>query len=336
MTLVKASLNFKHFYMDIASLILPSLLIFLGGVISFIEKSKENKNEGKTNRFNRLGLLLVILGCVWAFWNGCTSQRTSKEANLKIDSINNVNTAKQTTIDSMTRILNGKQDTTINLQTKNFDTTNSILAHSVELLKSQKQNNDTTRSILAHSIALNKSQNESNNKQAQLIKDLTGSDNEPVLRFGMVKIPSMINELKYYLYLELFNKGTFPIEGAYMNIEGQYAIDTTNIIHYNSDGSFLAMFPDITYDKKDGSPFIIGSKTSKSYYTSILPPLIAGDYVYNLDIYWKGGTYHVTIWFHTPIDRNAQVLKYFFYKDYKDVPQDYFGKQNDGSPTFAY
>lgn len=64
------------------------LFICIGGLISFYEKSKENKKKKESNFYNSLGLSIIVIGALTAFAQGFYSEKSKESSENKIDSIN--------------------------------------------------------------------------------------------------------------------------------------------------------------------------------------------------------------------------------------------------------
>src|SRR5690606_12873379 len=117
-------------------LVTSLFLILLGALLSFTEKKKENLKEKKSNRYNFLSFMLIIIGCIIGFWNGYSSILNKQIDDKKIDSVNNILTTKQNTIDSITKVLVNRQDRIMKIQDMNYDTAKAILSQSISLNKS--------------------------------------------------------------------------------------------------------------------------------------------------------------------------------------------------------
>lgn len=345
--------------MDIMSLILPSVLIIAGSIVTFIEKYKENKNEGKPNQFNKWGLVFVVAGAVWAFVYSCNSQRLNEKSGLKVDSFNNVLTSKQSTIDSITKVLNKKQNTIINKQKESLDTANSILTRSIELSKSQNENNKkqddiiknqnrefaNAKEILSQSIALNNSQIENNKKQDNIIKNqsrdfdtaklilsqslLLNQKQEELLKevTGSDTKPILILDAVksmdvFMLALGLYNQGDYPIQGCYLDITCFYSTSNDSI------ESIII----------HGNPFDIAPSTTKYWLDNSYKSFKTGtSYSFNINVYWKRGQYTALVEFSYPIDAETGSLQgkvRFLDSHGFPIPENYFDIPN--KPRFKY
>lgn len=313
-------------------LITAFTLILSGGLLSFIEKYRDNKKERKTNLYNYIGFVLIFIGAVIGLSNGCSAKKNKDIADKKIDSVNSILTTKQTTIDSITKVLDFKQDRLTAVQAMNFDTARAILAQSLELNKAQDENNrkqneiiliqnqnlNTTKAILSQSTALNKSQIENNKKQEQLLKEqsqvfkeITGSNNNPKL--FCVPFRTSKQDTSYYISIGLRNLGNYPINGCYLDIQELYQIDTFN-----------------TISKRFKTPTHNLAKISNTYfYETRVPFLKVGKfYSYMVQIHWDRGSYHGILKIYDIIDEKYEPnLKYeltFLSESGSPLPENYF------------
>jgi len=305
-------------------LISTCFIIFIGGLISFYQKFKENKKNKETNVYNLLGFIIIIIGAIIAFANGFISQKSGESSIRKIDSINNVNTSKQNTIDSITKVLDEKQDSIVKIQNMNFDTAKLILSQSLELNKLQKTNNknqnyiislqnknfDTVNSLLSHSLELNQLQKANNEKQGELIKDLTGSNNRPNLFYSAALIG--LEDTTYYLSIGLFNLGNYPIRDCYIEFQEFYEISQGKIV------SNVQRMPPLTL-----------SPISPTYfYHAKVPILKTGEYYhYIIEVHWDRGSYVADLKFDSTLEKGKRTLKStveFFTIDHHPLPKDYF------------
>ncbi len=70
------------------NLITAFIFVLAGGLISFLEKIKNNKKDKKTNRYNYLGFMLIIVGSIFGLRNGYLSKINKDVADKKMDPVN--------------------------------------------------------------------------------------------------------------------------------------------------------------------------------------------------------------------------------------------------------
>jgi hypothetical protein len=299
-------------------LICICLFICIGGLISFYEKSKENKKKKKSNFYNGLGFLIIVIGAITAFAQGFYSEKSKESSENKIDSINNVITSKQTTIDSITKVLNGKEDSIVKIQNMNFDTARFILSQSLELNRLQRRNNknqnfiiglqnknfDTVNSLLSQSLKLNELQEINNEKQQELSQDLTDSTNRPKLFCQAVL--TTLEDTTYFIAIGLFNLGNYPIRDCYIKFQQAY------------EG----------YDLDPTPSYTLPPISTTYYYKSKIPFLKTGTYYqYRIEVRWDRGAYLADLKIKSTPEKDKHTLKTtfeFFTISRHPLPKNYF------------
>ncbi|MBI4810863.1 MAG: hypothetical protein HY800_05370, partial [Ignavibacteriales bacterium] len=110
-------------------LIIGSIIAIISTIISFLEKSKDNKSNGKSNSYNRYTFLAILTGIAIAFYSGYISvydkiesdslaRKAQEELKIKSDMIIHIQEESKRETKSLNDSLSTAKSKIINLQTE--------------------------------------------------------------------------------------------------------------------------------------------------------------------------------------------------------------------------
>jgi len=268
-------------------IIIGFLLSVSAGLVAFIDKKKANAEGQKSNKYNILAFIVLLIGACLSLWSGYNSQISSNKAEHKADSISKAIIAKQTTIDSINRLLYIKQD---------------------DVIKLQKVQIDTASRILSTSLKTNLLQQQIGQLQNKLKNEITGGDSKPVLLLTISKlITDNASQKKYFIiFFDILNHGNYAIQNVKASVNDMYGMDMLKYgVKIKRDGLvYRELRPDVN-DLNNYNPVNhideIGSISKGSkfllYTTTYCPELSKAEPGFSVEINWFNGhfTYFINM-----------------------------------------
>src|SRR4051812_45324999 len=103
--------------------ILGLVILLLTGLFNYFQKASENERSGSPDGFNKILLLLILIGACITFWDSCNSIGAKNVAEDKVRKFN----------DS----LKDMQEQIYKLQSQHFDTAKNTLSKQYEIIHKQ-------------------------------------------------------------------------------------------------------------------------------------------------------------------------------------------------------
>jgi len=258
------------------------IVTITGGIIGYLEKSSDNKNEAKSNHFNYWGLIVLLIGAIIAFgvnYQGNVDKEFAEKqkeiADQKIDSINKVIISKQDELRILNDTVQYLQFKIIDLQLDQRDSTKRLIANQYLLSRQQAASFYASQSILEKSIDQLALQQQINDKQLEVMKEITGDGNIPKLFINGYKVTP--EDTTFFIYANLMNESKYPITDARVSVTEWFQKEP---------------YRDATLRQFDVSVGDINPYGDKQIFNSKVPFLKwSNDYHYIINVMWRHGQF---------------------------------------------
>lgn len=200
-------------------IIIGALTTIVISIFTYSEKLKDNKEKQKSNKITNCCLVVFLIGTIVSVFSGIKSEIKQNNSDLSKKISDSLNTLKSDSIHVIVSENYQMSDSIKNISSKLSLNEDSLKDISIKLYKTEEDINkiqsdqlDTTKSIITK-------QNISISKLTNLLKEVTGNDNKPVI--GGIAT-HQYKEDSILIELWVNNKSKYPILGTRLNLREIY------------------------------------------------------------------------------------------------------------------